>query len=84
VVLDVVPAVVVAHDHRDRIRLDDQVAGEPSCLIGGGVRGRLIWISDGDQISHGAFPSSDGVLWSADLAFGVTGIPHLPASIAAV
>jgi hypothetical protein len=55
--VDVVAAVRVPHDHRDRVRLDDQVLGQPACLIGSGLRGRLIRVSDSDQISH-AIPFS--------------------------
>jgi hypothetical protein len=50
--VDVVAAVFVPHDHGDRVRLDDQVLGQPACLVGGGFRSRLIRVSDGDQISH--------------------------------
>jgi hypothetical protein len=49
----VVGAVGVPGDHRDRVRLDDQVGGQPPRLVGGGSGGRLIWVSDGNQISHG-------------------------------
>jgi len=33
-------AVLVPHDHRDRIRLDDQIGGQAARLTGGLVRGR--------------------------------------------
>jgi len=49
---DVITAVLVPRDHRDRVRLDDQVGGQPPRLISGSERGRLIRIPDGDQISH--------------------------------
>src|SRR6185437_4581536 len=42
--------------------LDDQVGGQPPRLVGGGIGGRLIWVSDGNQISHGVPLSSCGVL----------------------
>jgi hypothetical protein len=45
---DVVAAVRIPHDHRDRVRLNDQISGKAACLIGGGIRGRFIWIADGD------------------------------------
>jgi hypothetical protein len=51
--VDVVAAVRVPHDHRDRVRLDDQVGCQAACLAGGGVRGRFIRVSDGDQVRHG-------------------------------
>jgi hypothetical protein len=51
--VDVVAGVLVPRDHRDRVGLDDQIGGQATCLVGGGVRGRLIRISDGDQVSHG-------------------------------
>ena len=46
--MGVVLALLVPHDHRDRVGLDDQVLGQPPCLVGGGIRGRFIWIADGD------------------------------------
>src|SRR5262249_30637375 len=52
---DVVAAVWVPRDHRDRVGLDDHVGGQPPRLIGGVVRGGFMWVSDGDQIGHG-FP----------------------------
>jgi len=51
--VDVVAAVFVPHDHRDRVRLDDQIPGQPTRLVGGGFGSRLVWISDGNQVSHG-------------------------------
>src|SRR5262249_14274202 len=53
--VDVVAAVLVADDHRDRVRLDDQVPGQPARLLGRGLRGRLILVPDGDQVSQGVF-----------------------------
>jgi hypothetical protein len=50
--VDVVTAVFVPHDHRDRVGLDDQVPGQLACLVGRGIRGRLIRVSDGDQVGH--------------------------------
>jgi hypothetical protein len=50
---DVITAILVPRDHRDGVRLDDQVGGQSPRLIGGSERGHLIRISDGDQISHG-------------------------------
>jgi hypothetical protein len=55
--VDGVTAPFVPHDHRDRVGLDDQIVGQPACLAGGGLRGRLIRVPDGDQISH-QFPRS--------------------------
>src|SRR5690242_10164318 len=51
--VDVIAAVFIPHDHRDRVRLDDQVLGQPPGLVGGGIRGRHVRVSDGDQFSHG-------------------------------
>jgi hypothetical protein len=55
--VDVVTAPSVPHDHRDRVRLDDQIVGQPACLAGGGLRDCLVRVPDGDQISH-QFPRS--------------------------
>ena len=55
--VDGVTAPFVPNDHRDRVRLEDQTVGQPACLAGGGLRGRLIRVPDGDQISH-QFPRS--------------------------
>jgi hypothetical protein len=38
--VDVVAAVLVPHDHRDRIRLDDKIGAQAARHIGGLVRGR--------------------------------------------
>jgi hypothetical protein len=38
--VDVVAAVLVPQDHRDRIRLDDQIGAQAARHIGGLVRGR--------------------------------------------
>jgi hypothetical protein len=46
--VDVVTAVFVPHDHRDRVRLDDQVLSQPARLVGGSFRGCLIRVSDGN------------------------------------
>src|SRR5579875_3720969 len=51
--LDVVSALPVPHDGRDRIRLDDEVPGEGAGLIGGERRGGLVRIADDDQVGHG-------------------------------
>src|SRR5690242_13521523 len=51
--VDVIAAIFIPHDHRDRVRLDDQVLGQPPGLVGGSVRGRHVRVSDGDQVSHG-------------------------------
>jgi hypothetical protein len=51
--VDVVAAVRVPRDHRDRVRLDDQIGCQATCLVSGGIRGRFIWIANGDQVSHG-------------------------------
>src|SRR5690348_1439236 len=48
----VVLSLLVPHDHRDRVGLDDQVLGQPSCLGGGIVRGRLVGVADRDQVGH--------------------------------
>jgi len=49
----VVVAVGVSHDHRDRVRLDDEVPGQLPRLVGSGLGGRLVGVSNRDQISHG-------------------------------
>jgi hypothetical protein len=46
-----------SRENRDRVRLDNQLGGQPPGLVGRGMRGRLIRVSDGDQVSHnGPFP----------------------------
>jgi hypothetical protein len=45
-------ALLVAHDHRDRVGLDDQVLGQPPGFVGGGVRRGLVGVTDRDQVSH--------------------------------
>src|SRR5262245_27467100 len=50
--LDVVAAFGVPGDHRDRVRLDYQILRQPACFVGGGRCRRLIWVPDGDQVSH--------------------------------
>src|SRR5215831_1614615 len=44
---DVVAAVGIAGDHRDRVWLYDQVLGQSPCLAGCRLRGRLIRVADG-------------------------------------
>jgi hypothetical protein len=61
--VDAVAAVLVPHDHRDRVWLDNQITGQPACLIGRGFRGCLIRVSDGDQISHGVLLSHASLLF---------------------
>jgi hypothetical protein len=64
---DVVAAVFVVDEHRDRVRLDDQVLGQPPRLVGGRCRGGLVRVPDGDQISHGLSPLSlASLLWPLD------------------
>jgi hypothetical protein len=47
---DVVPALLVPHDRRDRVGLDDQVPGHPPGLFGRLLGGGLVGITDGNQI----------------------------------
>jgi hypothetical protein len=82
---DVVPALFVPHDHRDRARLDDQIVGQRACLAAAGFRGRLIRVPDGDQIGH-KFPRSHaasffpravkGMGHGVNPAAGAPGTPH--------
>ena len=49
----VVLALVVADDHGDRVRLDDEVLGQPPRLVGRRLGGRLVGVSDRNQVRHG-------------------------------
>jgi hypothetical protein len=42
----------IPHDHRDGVRLDDQVTSQPACLLGGLLGGSLVGVADCDQIRH--------------------------------
>jgi hypothetical protein len=44
--VDVVLAVRIPPDHRDRVGLDDQIPGEPARLVRGGFGGGLAGVSD--------------------------------------
>src|SRR5580700_1586630 len=48
----VIAAVRVAVNDRDRVRLDDQILGQPARLVGGGRRRRLVRVTNGDQGCH--------------------------------
>jgi len=70
---DVVVAVFIACDGRDRVGLDDQVLGQAARLLLGDCRGRLIWVSDGDQVRsclRGAEDSSPSSGERAELSHG--------------
>jgi hypothetical protein len=49
----VVLALLIADDDRDRVRLDDQIPGQPPCLFGRFLSGGLVRVTNRDQISHG-------------------------------
>jgi hypothetical protein len=46
----------VTDDDRDRILVDAEVFGPATGLIGGGFRGRFVFVPDGNQVSHGEIP----------------------------
>lgn len=50
--VDVELAVGVTDNDRDRVRFDDQVLGQAVCLVGRGLRGRLVWVPDRNQVRH--------------------------------
>ena len=69
-------ALGVTNDDRDRIRVDGEVLGQAAGLIGGGFRSRLVFVSDGNQVSHGVGPLS-GVRLSMDSPpITVDGLSH--------
>ena len=41
--VNVVAAVSVPHDHRDRVRLDNEIGGQAARLIGGGAVWGMFW-----------------------------------------
>jgi hypothetical protein len=48
----VVITLLVPRDYCDGVGLDDQVLGQPSSLVGRCLGGRLVGITDRDQVSH--------------------------------
>ena len=54
--VDVELAVGVTDDDRYGVRLDDQVPGQAVRLVGRGLRGRLVWVPDRNQVRHGVIP----------------------------
>ena len=46
----------VTNDDRDRIPVDGEVFGQATGLAGGGFRGLLVLVADGNQVSHGLIP----------------------------
>jgi len=72
----VVIAGFVPHDHGDRIRLDDEVPGKLPCLVGGGLGGGLVGVSDRDQVRHGVLFLSCSVVIDPGLSkAAVTYVP---------
>lgn len=51
--VNVIRAIGVPDDSRDRVGLDDEIFGEPVRFGGGGVGGCDIGVPDDDQIRHG-------------------------------
>ena len=50
--MHVIAAVGVPDDYRDRVGLDNQVLGQLPRLVGGGLGGGLVGLSDRDQVCH--------------------------------